>query len=86
MIVDSVEAAVRAANVGSGDPEQTVEAIRKIIDQVVASKLNENQFDDVNLTQKDLTRIKKTLNSVLISMYHTRKVKKIESGPENRKS
>ena len=81
MIVDSVEAAVRAANVQnvSGDKEQTYSAIEKIVNQVVASKLNENQFDDVNLTQKDLSRIKTTLISVLTSMYHTRKVKKIEA-------
>ena len=81
MIVDSVEAAVRAANVRdiAGDMEQTSAAITKTVDQVVASKLNENQFDEVNLTQKDLALIKKTLVSVLTSMYHTRKVKKIES-------
>ena len=85
MITDSVEAAVRAANVrdiGSGEKEQTAAAIRKIVNQVVASKLNENQFDEVNLTQKDLAVIKDTLVSVLTSMYHNRKVKKIE----NRKS
>ena len=85
MITDSVEAAVRAANIrdiGSGEKEQTAAAIRKIVNQVVASKLNENQFDEVNLTQKDLAVIKDTLVSVLTSMYHNRKVKKIE----NRKS
>lgn len=81
MIVDSVEAAVRAANIRdiAGDMEQTSAAITKTVNQVVASKLNENQFDEVNLTQKDLALIKKTLVSVLTSMYHTRKVKKIES-------
>ena len=82
MITDSVEAAVRAANIrdiDAPDEEQTSAAIRKIVNQVVASKLNENQFDDVDLTQKDLARIKETLVSVLTSMYHTRKVKKIES-------
>ena len=82
MIVDSVEAAVRAANIrdlGAGDKEQTVSAIEKIVNQVVASKINENQFDEVDFTQKDLARIKKTLVEVLTSMYHTRKVKKIET-------
>ena len=82
MIVDSVEAAVRAANIrdiNAEDKDQTSEAIRKIVNQVVASKLNENQFDDVDLTQKDLATIKETLVSVLTSMFHTRKVKKIES-------
>ncbi|MBQ3654384.1 MAG: HDIG domain-containing protein [Synergistaceae bacterium] len=86
MIVDSVEAAVRAANIRELAAEDTnrgkgqaVTTIEKIVNQVVASKIAENQFDDVNFTQKDLARIKQTLISVLISMYHTRKVKKIES-------
>lgn len=79
MIVDSVEAAVRAANVGGADKEHTVASLEKIVNQVVASKLNENQFDEVDLTQKDLARIKKTLISVLTSMYHNRNVKKIEN-------
>ena len=77
MIVDSVEAAVRAANVRELE-EQAVSKIEKIVNQVVTSKINENQFDDVNFTLKDLTCIKQTLISVLTSMYHTRKVKKIE--------
>ena len=77
MIVDSVEAAVRAANVRELE-SQAVSKIEKIVNQVVASKINENQFDDVNFTLKDLTCIKQTLISVLTSMYHTRKVKKIE--------
>ena len=86
MIVDSVEAAVRAANIRELEAEDSnrgkghaVSTIERIVNQVVASKLNENQFDDVNFTQKDLARIKKTLISVLTSMYHTRKVKKLES-------
>ncbi len=85
MIVDSVEAAVRAANIRELEAEdsnrgkgQAVSTIEKIVNQVVASKISENQFDDVNFTQRDLARIKATLISVLISMYHTRKVKKIE--------
>ena len=74
MITDSVEAAVRAQNVRDIKPDE----IRKLVNQVVASKINENQFDHVNFTLNDLTCIKETLTSVLISMYHTRKVKKIE--------
>ena len=76
MIVDSVEAAVRAANIREIDGS-TVGKIEKIVTQVIASKINENQFDDINFTLKDLNKIKETLISVLTSMYHTRKVKKI---------
>ena len=86
MIVDSVEAAVRAANIRELEAEDSnrgkghaVSTIERIVNQVVASKINDNQFDDVNFTLKDLTRIKETLISVLTSMYHTRKVKKLES-------
>ena len=81
MITDSVEAATRAANImeiAAEDPAKGHSKITSIVNQVIASKMNENQFDDVNFTQKDFTVIKDTLISVLTSMYHTRKVKKIE--------
>ncbi|MBQ7593207.1 MAG: HDIG domain-containing protein [Synergistaceae bacterium] len=85
MIIDSVEAAVRAANIRELEAEDTndgkghaVSKIEQIIHQVINSKINEAQFDDVNFTQKDFATIKQTLKSVLLSMYHTRRVKKIE--------
>ena len=85
MITDSVEAAVRAANIRelasdeSNDGKgQAVAKIEKIVAQVIQSKINENQFENVAFTMKDFTVIKQTLISVLISMYHTRHVKKIE--------
>ena len=84
MIVDSVEAAVRAANIreiqeddSNREKGKTLGAIEKIVNQVINSKINERQFDNVNFTFKDLEIIKETLISVLKSMYHTRKVKKI---------
>ncbi len=70
MITDSVEAAVRAANIReleAEDANKGVNTIEKIVNQV-----------NVNFTQKDFAIIKETLINVLISMYHTRKVKKIE--------
>ena len=85
MITDSVEAAVRAANIrelaenDSNDGKgQAVSKIEKIVSQVIQSKINENQFDNVAFTMKDFKIIRQTLISVLISMYHTRHVKKIE--------
>ena len=85
MITDSVEAAVRAANIRDLEAEdsnrgkgQAVSTIEKIVNQVIQSKINEGQFEDVAFTIKDLNTVKKTLISVLMSMYHTRKVKKIE--------
>lgn len=85
MITDSVEAAVRAANIRELEADDSnrengkaLKTINNIVQQVIQSKINEGQFDDVNFTMKDLTCIKETLVNVLISMYHTRKVKKIE--------
>ena len=85
MITDSVEAAVRAANIRelasdeSNDGKgQAVSKIEKIVNQVIQSKINENQFENVAFTMKDFRIIRQTLISVLISMYHTRHVKKIE--------
>ena len=80
MITDSVEAAVRAANIREIEDSggQAVSKIEKIVSQVIQSKINENQFDNVAFTMRDFRVIKETLISVLQSMYHTRKVKKIE--------
>ncbi len=85
MITDSVEAAVRAANIrelqsddSNNGKGQAVSKIEKIVRQVITSKINENQFDNVAFTMKEFKIIERTLISVLISMYHTRKVKKIE--------
>ena len=80
MITDSVEAAVRASNTAGITPDK----IEKTVEQVIHSKINEKQFIYVNFTFHDLTVIKETLTSVLISMYHTRKVKKIEKKTEKR--
>ena len=57
---------------------QYILALQQIISQVINSKINEGQFDEVNLTQRDLTQIKNALLTALLSMYHTRSVKKIE--------
>ena len=85
MITDSVEAAVRAANIRELEQNDTnagkgqaVSKIEKIVSQVIQSKINENQFENVAFTMRDFAVIKKTLISVLQSMYHTRHVKKIE--------
>lgn len=94
MIVDSTEAAIRSENLGrklmepieggseSAHPNQgrgqAVLAVQDTIDRVVASKMEEGQFDEVDLTLGDMSRIKGALLAALLSMYHTRKVKQIE--------
>ena len=57
---------------------QYILALQQVIDQVIASKAGEGQFSEVDFTQKDFTVIKSALLSALLSMYHTRRVKKIE--------
>ncbi|MCR5346850.1 MAG: HDIG domain-containing protein [Fretibacterium sp.] len=57
---------------------QYIQALQQVIDQVVDSKAGEGQFSEVDFTQKDFTTIKAALLSALLSMYHTRRVKKIE--------
>ncbi|MBR1672991.1 MAG: hypothetical protein IJ702_08685, partial [Fretibacterium sp.] len=57
---------------------QYILALQQTIDQVVNSKVNEGQFSDVDFTQKDFATIKSALLSALLSMYHTRRVRKIE--------
>ena len=58
-------------------------ALKKVIDQVVGSKISEGQFDEVDFTLRDLTRIKDSLLSVLLSMYHTRMVRSPDRGRQN---
>ena len=91
MILDSMEAAIRSESLGrellrrdakempqngrNAGRSQAIMALKKVIDQVVGSKISEGQFDEVDFTLRDLTRIKESLLSVLLSMYHTRMVR-----------
>ena len=56
---------------------QSIKALERTIDQVIASKMAEGQFDDVDFTLKDVTCIKAALLRALLNMYHTRRVRKI---------
>lgn len=75
MLVDSVEAAVRAEVRASA---ATVPDLEKIIEEVVEGKMSEGQLDDVDFTIRDLAEIRRTLLYAFQSMYHTRKVKEIK--------
>ena len=96
MILDSLEAAIRSESLGrellrrdakempqsgrNAGRSQAIMALKKVIDQVVGSKIAEGQFDEVDFTLRDLTRIKDSLLSVLLSMYHTRMVRSPDRG------
>ncbi|MBL3538318.1 HDIG domain-containing metalloprotein [Aminivibrio sp.] len=74
MLVDSIEAAVRAEMRAS----TSVPDLEKTIEGVVEAKLSEGQLDDIDFTIRDLAVIRQTLLYAFQSMYHTRKVKEIQ--------
>ncbi len=63
---------------GNRGRSQAFMALQKIVDQVINSKIEEGQFDEVTFTLKDLNCMRDALIKVLMSIYHTRKVKKVD--------
>lgn len=66
MLADSTEAAARAAR------DHSREAIEQLVDRIIRQRLEEGQFDDCNLTLRDLTRIKQSFVTLLTGIYHPR--------------
>src|SRR5256886_1316813 len=66
MLSDSTEAAARAAR------DHSREAIEDLVERIVRQRLEEGQFDDCNLTLRDLTRIKQSFVTLLTGIYHPR--------------
>lgn len=66
MLSDSTEAAARAAR------DHSREAIEQLVERIVRQRLEEGQFDDCNLTLRDLTRIKQSFVTLLTGIYHPR--------------
>ena len=66
MIVDSVEAACKSLN------NHSKEAIDKLVDNVIDSKINQHQLQNCDLTFSDITRIRQILKSKMLSIYHAR--------------
>jgi putative nucleotidyltransferase with HDIG domain len=66
MLSDSTEAAARAAR------DHSREAIEQLVERIVHQRLEEGQFDDCNLTLRDLTRIKQSFVTLLTGIYHPR--------------
>lgn len=66
MICDAVESASRTLS----DP--TPSRLEALVDELVAKRLDDNQFDHCGLTLKDLAQIKKSLTKSLIGLYHAR--------------
>src|SRR5947199_4421187 len=66
MLSDSTEAAARAAR------DHSREAIEQLVERIIRQRLEEGQFDDCNLTLRDLTRIKQSFVTLLTGIYHPR--------------
>lgn len=66
MLADSVEAASRVMR----DP--TPEVLRELVRRIVEMKLEENQFDEADLTFHDLAVVQERLVGVLVGIHHHR--------------
>ncbi|WP_422123127.1 HD family phosphohydrolase [Planococcus sp. X10-3] len=66
MAADSIEAAVRSMK----DP--TSEKIKKLVNAIIEDKLKDGQFDDCDLTMKELKTIKHVMCETLNGIFHSR--------------
>lgn len=79
MLADSVEASVRSLS------EHDEPAIRAMVDRIIRERLEDGQFDECDLTLRDVEHIREAFVAQLLGMYHRRveypqnKVVEIES-------
>jgi putative nucleotidyltransferase with HDIG domain len=66
MLADSVEASVRSL-VSRDEP-----AIRAMVTRIIEERIADGQFDECDLTLRDLERIRTAFVEQLLGMYHTR--------------
>ncbi|MDR1673035.1 MAG: HDIG domain-containing protein [Bacteroidales bacterium] len=66
MMCDSVEAASRSLK------EQTQNAINDMVDNVVNYQIFEDQYNDADITYRDINRAKQIIKNRLMSIYHVR--------------
>ncbi len=79
MLADGVEGAVRAL------PERTVGRIEAVVREIVMDRLNDGQFDDCDITLKEIAKVEESLVKALCGIYHGRltypKLRKREETP-----
>ena len=68
MLCDSIEAASRTLKAS------TPEAYSSFVEKMVASKMNDGQFDDSSISIREINTVKETLKSYLAQLYHERVV------------
>ncbi|MEO7118132.1 MAG: HDIG domain-containing metalloprotein, partial [Candidatus Limnocylindrales bacterium] len=66
MLADSVEASVRSLT------SQDEPAIRAMVDRIVGERFGDGQFDECDLTLRDLDKIREAFVAQLLGMYHRR--------------
>jgi putative nucleotidyltransferase with HDIG domain len=66
MLADSVEASVRSLS-ARDEP-----AIRAMVTRIIEERISDGQFDECDLTLRDIERIKTAFVEQLLGMYHTR--------------
>ncbi len=66
MMADSVEAASRSLR------KPNEENISELVDKIIDTQIQENQFDNANITFKDISSIKKIFKRRLMNIYHVR--------------
>ncbi|MWC27494.1 HD family phosphohydrolase [Paenibacillus sp. MMS18-CY102] len=65
-IADCVEAAVRSLR------QPTVEQIETMIHKIIKDRLDDHQFNECDLTMKELDKIAQTLKEAVIGIFHSR--------------
>lgn len=65
-IADSVEAAVRSL------AHPTVEQVENIIGKIIKDRLDDQQFNECDLTLREMDRVAQTLKETVIGMFHSR--------------
>jgi len=66
MLADSVEASVRSLD------SQDEPAVRAMVDRIILERLQDGQFDECDLTLRDLERVREAFVQQLLGMYHRR--------------
>lgn len=84
MLADSVEASVRSLK------RHDEPAIRRMVEQIINDRLIDGQFDESDLTLRDLDQIRESFIKQLLAMYHrriaypTNKIVELESRRERK--
>lgn len=66
MMADSVEAASRSLK------DITADTIEKLVDGIIAAQMTDGQYNDAQITFKDITRVREVFKKRLQNIYHVR--------------